>query len=742
MESKHDIQIEELYLPAKDARPDYLCEDFIIYPEDKEKEGGYVFGIIELRATPTEQSRKIIQAIVNTIKENYYQQIISSPEPHKLNLETVFEHALQRANDQLTDMVNIGHIKFALENLHYAIATAKPNGIAKEIDVYFTQQGLMQVFLLHKTKQNNYKVIDVMANTPRFRDDSNSQIKFFSSTLAGKIFSHDTLYICSEIFSNYIPAHKANKMASESELPAAVDYFKSLINNVRGHSHLTYSAIFVKLEEKKSPSDKPVSARSIDRLLATTENTERYLTPNFSLNIKGGLGKILDKLHRSPSNKRLGAPANQPRIHFSAIKYGANIIKIIFGVIITFFVRLYEVVTGKRKFSLSFFKKSANLAKDICGKSGQKFNKLPRFNRRVLIIIAVLIVVLGGSILWLRNRQASAKEETAYNASLQQLQEQINNAQVNLIYQNNDQSILFVQAAEKALTTLPQKNNSQKANYAEMNKQITTLKNKLLHIDKVVPQLVAEILNESQPINLKQLRNAGNKLFATADNGTVAYLIDASSKDITPAQSTAGAIVGSLQDSGNLFALTDQGTALKLDLATNSFSGQTGSIVTGANIIANIYNGNIYALDKSSQSINKYSGTAGGFNATQIWLKDKGTADLGSAVDFALDGNLYVLTGDARVYKFFSGKPATFTLGVIEPAMSSPAKIFTNLDVANIYLLDSASKRIIITDKTGKVLQQYLFDTVSDPIRDFSVDEKAHIIYFISGNKIYQAGIK
>ena len=92
MDTKHDIALEELYIPSKRSKDDYLCEDFIIYPDGKEQNGGYVFGIIEIRATPVHESEKVIKIIVNTLKEKYYGQINASPDPQKLNLETVFEY--------------------------------------------------------------------------------------------------------------------------------------------------------------------------------------------------------------------------------------------------------------------------------------------------------------------------------------------------------------------------------------------------------------------------------------------------------------------------------------------------------------------------------------------------------------------------------------------------------------------------------------------------------------------------
>ena len=93
---QYKLSIEEIYLPGQTANNNYICENFIVYPQEKEKYGGFIFGIIEIKGTPKLEGEKIIQALVNTVKEKYYQQILASPKPQRLNLETVLEYALDR----------------------------------------------------------------------------------------------------------------------------------------------------------------------------------------------------------------------------------------------------------------------------------------------------------------------------------------------------------------------------------------------------------------------------------------------------------------------------------------------------------------------------------------------------------------------------------------------------------------------------------------------------------------------
>ena len=347
MNTQRDIRLEEIYIPSKHNKDTYLCEDFIIYPDGKEKHGGYVFGIIEIRATPIEESEKIIKVIVNTLKEKYYNQIRTSPDPTKLNLETVFEYALQKTNEALTELIQISHINFPTENLNYAIAVSKPDPTSKDLDFYFTQQGLINVSLLHKTKQNNYKLVNIIENAPKSQEDNNN-LKFFSSTLSGKIYYHDAIFISTEIFNNYIPPHKVNKILSTNDLSTAIDYFKTLINNVKNNSYLTYASIFVKMEEKRTADSTPISQKSMDDLISTKEKTEKFLTPTFTLNIRDSLFGIISKLKPNKKNKTLSGIKQQKKVKFGVPKYIFNAFMLCCTGIGNFFKKIFKVFSSKK----------------------------------------------------------------------------------------------------------------------------------------------------------------------------------------------------------------------------------------------------------------------------------------------------------------------------------------------------------------------------------------------------------
>ncbi|HEX9502708.1 MAG TPA: hypothetical protein VF974_00080 [Patescibacteria group bacterium] len=104
-----------------------------------------------------------------------------------------------------------------------------------------------------------------------------------------------------------------------------------------------------------------------------------------------------------------------------------------------------------------------------------------------------------------------------------------------------------------------------------------------------------------------------------------------------------------------------------------------------------------------------------------------------NARDFGLDKDLYVLYSD-KIIKYVAGQPQTFHL----PNMSEPLTNGDKLLVgANIYVLESNKKRLIVINKTGVLINQIYFPTTNS-LSDFYIDEASRSIYLLDDNKLYK----
>ena len=133
----------------------------------------------------------------------------------------------------------------------------------------------------------------------------------------------------------------------------------------------------------------------------------------------------------------------------------------------------------------------------------------------------------------------------------------------------------------------------------------------------------------------------------------------------------------------------------------------------------------------------KWRASGDDFGTRTNWIKDKGEADLTKATSLTIDGNIYIATEQGQIYKFFTGNKEDFNLATIEPTLSGITKLYTSPDMDRIYILESNSKRIVVVNKEGAFVAQYLFDLLDQNISDFIIDGKT--LYLTAGSKVYQA---
>ena len=73
---------------------------------------------------------------------------------------------------------------------------------------------------------------------------------------------------------------------------------------------------------------------------------------------------------------------------------------------------------------------------------------------------------------------------------------------------------------------------------------------------------------------------------------------------------------------------------------------------------------------------------------------------------------------------------------VIDPALVSPTKIKTTLESKYLYVLDPPSRRLIVLDKEGRLINQYTSDQFGD-LKDFAVAEAEKKMYLLNGSSVF-----
>lgn len=153
------------------------------------------------------------------------------------------------------------------------------------------------------------------------------------------------------------------------------------------------------------------------------------------------------------------------------------------------------------------------------------------------------------------------------------------------------------------------------------------------------------------------------------------------------------------------------------------------------------YGGNLYLLDTGKSRIWKYIATDLGFSETREYLNPDTLPDLSLATGMAVDGGVWVGTRDSRIFHFVQGHQETFTPRGVEPSFGKTLVVTTTEEEKNLYVLDSDNKRVVVLDKGGVYLAQYVWSGALTPTQ-IAVSEKLKLILLLADGKLYSVDLK
>ena len=202
-------------------------------------------------------------------------------------------------------------------------------------------------------------------------------------------------------------------------------------------------------------------------------------------------------------------------------------------------------------------------------------------------------------------------------------------------------------------------------------------------------------------------------------------------------------------DTGRLLVLERNGTFWLFEPKRGQWTARAASDGSqwAAGSLVTSYLGNLYLLDPSRNQILKYTaGTDGLWTVGVPFMMPGMNVNLSNAVDFAVDGDVWVLRPDGTIWRLTNGNLVDFTPRDLDVTMLKPTALFTSSSQVGLYVVDSGNQRILQLDKaTGKLGRQFrprrpdrrLFDN----LKTATVDETNRKLYFVNGNEAYLATI-
>jgi sugar lactone lactonase YvrE len=153
------------------------------------------------------------------------------------------------------------------------------------------------------------------------------------------------------------------------------------------------------------------------------------------------------------------------------------------------------------------------------------------------------------------------------------------------------------------------------------------------------------------------------------------------------------------------------------------------------------FGGNIYLLDTVKSRIWKYVATEIGFSEIREYLNPDTLPDLSKSTGMVIDGSVWLGTNEGKILRFTQGKENAFASKGVDPAFGTKLVVYTSDETNNLYVLDGENKRVVVLDKDGMYLSQYVWKSDS-LFTNLVVSEKHGKILLLGNDKVYSLDIK
>jgi len=722
---KYILKTSKLLINSKEG-----LNNIFIYtgsPHENQKNKGKLIIMIEL-PKETKNPQDLSNLIIQKIHKLYYNSPLNEQ-------EAILENILEEVNENIPLITKVNNSW--LKKINAVIA------IIYRQEVFFSPLGNVSAWVTSENKLIN--IFDYLKS-----DIDEPKIdKIFTNILSGNIEPNQLLMFTTNSIFNHLSKDQVSKIIINNE-PAGLSLrLKEKLYKIKNENFCLTSiklSPYVKKEmsinetnlsssSKETPGKINInvsSQRSIDELLKSQQITEDILKKG-KTKIKKEEGINKETKHEIKKISRHKKSSHKlrrvPKICFK--KY--------FQIVRQKFLSLCNAIIS----AIKKFKKPPKLKLQKTNYDNKKpklqipllLSKFP-ISKNKIIIISAVVLLLGFTIgtLIIQNNKRLAEEKLAYEQTLQDIEEKQEEYDLLLIYKNEGQAKEKLQEISELINKLPQKTIEQKEKYNRILDQFTEIFNEVRKLNTIKnPEIFAEL-----NFRANKIVKHGNNLIIAGSNSSQLASLDLKTKEIKNLniENINYENIAVFEKNENfLYGLQNGDKVIKIDLDKNE--GKQIEITHHPNYIqANdmtMYNGRIYALDNQSNQIYKYNQGTENFGKGEVWINDE--TNINHATSITIDGNVYLGTNTGELIKLYTGTKADFQIEEIDPLVQNISKVFTDLTIQEIYFIDNNSKRLIIINKKGELINQYYFPTLSS-MDNFVVDGAAKKAYIQSENKI------
>jgi len=360
---------------------------------------------------------------------------------------------------------------------------------------------------------------------------------------------------------------------------------------------------------------------------------------------------------------------------------------------------------------------------------------------KILVLLIVVIVLLTGIIWYVKNSGAEKREIERLDTVLTQVREEINTASLRGLSNKDAASQILTDAEAKAVEVLNSGNLRSKA--SELLGLIQEEKTKLDNVIYVTtPRVVANLAEKRENVSALGMVPLAEHLYVYEYNALYDVLIDKVEAPIT-IDDNETVISGVYDDDNKAILFVTKGGKV-IQYANGQFQfldTDDGTFHKGVSVTT--YNGKMYILDAETNQVWRYTKKREKYGNAEGYIAN---GSVSNPVDLAIDGYVYVLQSDGKIVKFDRGAATDFPISKAPlNAMTNPTRIYTELDLNKIFVLEPSKNRVLVFDKDTQGLgatysAQYVFDSIQD-VRDMYYDKGTNRLYLLDAQKIYEVAL-
>lgn len=674
---------------------------------------GRLFIILELPKNKFNQ-QPIIDQIIRQTANQFGSGELKDP-------ELALEEILQNLNQILPELTPI-KIHNWLNNLDLVL------GIIDKNSVYMASIGKAEGLLIHHNK-----LTPILEKTTKI-----NPVKIFSDIISGELEEGDVLVISTNALFDYISQEKIKQLVKKYTPRAVVAELQKLLSTVP--NFVNFNSIIVK---KPGKNDLDMAPDGKINVAVSSEEDEMEAKVDV---VTTKSTKVASTIPRSP----------RPKVKTKLVVDFENLqkVKLIYWLKRIFLsAKLFFNIVGKvfKKF-FRYLKNAFSFLTSRHYRTGHEDNWLDKilqfienrlswfgklaWQKKILLIgLFIVVLVFLQSLVFLTQEKSLVKKDNTYYATIQEINQALNEVQASLIYDDEKRAEELLLAIQIMLADLEPNSQEQSEEIAEAQEKTARVLNEVRHINYVPAPLelfdLTTTLTEPRQIVQK------DDNFYILDKDQL-YLF--TNEAITALAEFPGGTGMANWPEENKLILSNNENYIIFDTKTKtqetfSFNQSAGNTKVQDTII---YAGNLYVLDSINNQIFKYPGRGQSFSNAQTWLEEE--VDLSKANSFTVDGDIYIIDNAGKISKFNKGKKEIFAYHQPHPPLGSGTIIKTFADSNYLYIIDPDNQRIVILDKDGNIKDQYS-STKFDNLIDLAVNIEETAIYLLNGQHVYLLAI-